>query len=171
MTTLQEAPQVVWYKEPWPWILMSGPAVVIVAGVITLMLASASENALVVDNYYKEGLSINRRLQAEREASAHHYIAHLHIAPNGQLEMELEGDPFSGSGMRVQFVHPTSVRYDREMRLERNLSGIWIGTDARFLKRAPRWSVILTDGAQTWRLNGAWRPAVTPTLTLTAGTP
>lgn len=28
-----------WYKEPWPWILMSGPAVVIVACIITIYLA------------------------------------------------------------------------------------------------------------------------------------
>ncbi len=24
-----------WYREPWPWILMAGPVIVIIAGVIT----------------------------------------------------------------------------------------------------------------------------------------
>lgn len=28
-----------WYKEPWPWILMSGPAIVVVACIITIYLA------------------------------------------------------------------------------------------------------------------------------------
>ncbi|HLR82939.1 MAG TPA: CcoH-like protein [Paenalcaligenes sp.] len=28
-----------WYKEPWPWILMSGPAIVAVACIITIYLA------------------------------------------------------------------------------------------------------------------------------------
>lgn len=28
-----------WYKEPWPWILMSGPAIVVVACIYTIYLA------------------------------------------------------------------------------------------------------------------------------------
>ena len=24
-----------WYREPWPWILISGPAIVVVAGMAT----------------------------------------------------------------------------------------------------------------------------------------
>lgn len=28
-----------WYKEPWPWLLMSGPAIVVVACIITIYLA------------------------------------------------------------------------------------------------------------------------------------
>ena len=31
-----------WYRERWPWILMSGPAAVIVAGAITTWIAFAS---------------------------------------------------------------------------------------------------------------------------------
>ena len=34
MTTLTIAKP--WYREPWPWLLMLGPAVVVVAGFITL---------------------------------------------------------------------------------------------------------------------------------------
>ena len=28
-----------WYREPWPWILMAGPAIVVVAGFATLFIA------------------------------------------------------------------------------------------------------------------------------------
>lgn len=38
MKALDENPNP-WYKEPWPWILMSGPAIVIVACIITIYLA------------------------------------------------------------------------------------------------------------------------------------
>ena len=40
-----------WYRHPWPWILMSGPFVVVVAGVITLYLAVVSDDGLVDDDY------------------------------------------------------------------------------------------------------------------------
>ena len=39
-----------WYKDRWPWILMAGPAVVVVAGFITLWLAISSDDGLVSDD-------------------------------------------------------------------------------------------------------------------------
>ena len=62
-------PQAVpWYREPWPWILISGPAIVVVAGFYTLYLAVVGADPLVVDNYYKEGLAINRVLERDQAA-------------------------------------------------------------------------------------------------------
>jgi uncharacterized protein len=58
-----------WYKEPWPWILMAGPGTVIVAGFITAWLAVVSFDGLVTDDYYKEGLAVNQRLQREHQAA------------------------------------------------------------------------------------------------------
>ena len=61
-----------WYREPWPWLLMAGPCVVIVAGFFTLWLAITSDDGLVADDYYKRGLAINqtlsRALRAEQLA-------------------------------------------------------------------------------------------------------
>src|SRR5688572_9237223 len=50
-----------WYKERWPWILMSGPATVIVAGIVTMWSALATADTLVVDDYYLRGITINDR--------------------------------------------------------------------------------------------------------------
>ena len=36
-----------WYREPWPWILMSGPALVVVASVVSAILAAATADPLV----------------------------------------------------------------------------------------------------------------------------
>ena len=60
-----------WYREPWPWILMAGPAIVVVAGAVTLWLALASDDGLVAQDYYKRGLAINRvldKVDASRRA-------------------------------------------------------------------------------------------------------
>ena len=53
-------PQTPWYRDPWPWILMAGPAAVVVAGAITLWIAFASADGLVAGDYYKQGLAINQ---------------------------------------------------------------------------------------------------------------
>ena len=40
--TLRSSDSNPWYKERWPWLLMAGPAIVIVAGFITAWLAIVS---------------------------------------------------------------------------------------------------------------------------------
>ena len=39
-----------WYREPWPWILMAGPAIVVVASFITLWLAVTGADPVIADN-------------------------------------------------------------------------------------------------------------------------
>ena len=57
-----------WYRERWPWILMSGPATVLVAGAATMWIAFASADGVVAGDYYKRGLAINQDLQREQRA-------------------------------------------------------------------------------------------------------
>ena len=72
-----------WYREPWPWILMSGPFTVVVAGLVTAWIAVANEDPLVVDNYYKEGLAINRVLERDQAAAQGGYRAELMLSQDG----------------------------------------------------------------------------------------
>ena len=60
--TLATSAATPWYREPWPWILMSGPAAVIVAGAFTIWIAFSGADGLVTQDYYKQGLAINRTL-------------------------------------------------------------------------------------------------------------
>ena len=59
-----------WYREPWPWILMAGPAAVIVAGAVTMTLAFKYQDPLVAKDYYKRGVEINKELAKERSREA-----------------------------------------------------------------------------------------------------
>ena len=43
-----------WYRQGWPWFLIALPASAVIGGIITIILAVNSPNALVVDDYYKE---------------------------------------------------------------------------------------------------------------------
>ena len=60
-----------WYGEPWPWILMAGPAAVIVAGAVTIWLAVATSDGLVADDYYSRGLAISQELRRDQIGRAH----------------------------------------------------------------------------------------------------
>ena len=51
-----------WYREPWPWLLMAGPLVVVAASLASAWIAVKSDDGVVADDYYKQGLAINRKL-------------------------------------------------------------------------------------------------------------
>ena len=61
----------VWYKEPWPWLLFSGPAIVVVAAFVTLYLAASGSSDLVSDDYYKDGKHIDLDLKRDTGAGPH----------------------------------------------------------------------------------------------------
>lgn len=51
-----------WWRFGHVWLLISGPAVVVVAGFVTLWLAIRMPDPVVADDYYKRGIEINRSL-------------------------------------------------------------------------------------------------------------
>ena len=57
-----------WYQEPYVWMVISFPLSAVLAGIVTTYLAIISYDGLVVDDYYKQGLEINKRLDREQFA-------------------------------------------------------------------------------------------------------
>ncbi|MBC5766999.1 FixH family protein [Ramlibacter albus] len=55
-----------WWKHGHVWLLISGPAAVIVAGVVTMFIAVSGSDKLVAEDYYRRGVEINKQLAAER---------------------------------------------------------------------------------------------------------
>src|ERR1035437_2551244 len=58
-----------WYTHRWPWMLMSGPLIVVVAAVYTGWIAFSQQDALVVDDYYRQGKAINQDLRRDQVAA------------------------------------------------------------------------------------------------------
>lgn len=47
---------------------MAGPGIVVIAGTITAYLAVVSNDGLVVDDYYKQGLAVNQVMERNQRA-------------------------------------------------------------------------------------------------------
>ena len=60
------APAAPWWKHGHVWLLIAGPATVVVAGVITTVIAVKSPDPVVAADYYRRGIEINKTL-AQRE--------------------------------------------------------------------------------------------------------
>jgi len=57
-----------WWKFPLVWMVIAGPAIVVVAGFVTLWLAMRAPDPLVAGDYYRQGLEINKTLAAKEKA-------------------------------------------------------------------------------------------------------
>lgn len=55
-----------WWKHGHVWLLISGPAAVVVAGLLTAWIAVARPDPVVAEDYYRQGLEINKQLARER---------------------------------------------------------------------------------------------------------
>jgi len=153
MSAMSECPTVKpWYREPWPWILMAGPFIVMVAGMITLWLAIETSDGLVADDYYKRGLAINRTLSRERLALARHYRAQVNFSADARrVRVMLSGDGELPAVLQLQLAHPTRVGMDERVALNASVPG-WFEAQLAAPVRGRR-LIVLEDAARTWRLS------------------
>jgi hypothetical protein len=136
-----------WYREPWPWILMAGPAAVLVAGAATTWIAFASADGLVADDYYKRGLAINQDLKRERLAVERGIEARVAVHA-ARLTVELTGA--APDALFVQLAHATRAGYDQRLRLARAAPGRY---EAEMPALPPgRWRLVLQDPRGEWRI-------------------
>ncbi|WP_442592413.1 FixH family protein [Parapusillimonas sp. JC17] len=55
-----------WWREPWPWIIMAGPAAAIVGCIITIVLAVQNfSDQAIEDGGVKRGLVVTKQAPVE----------------------------------------------------------------------------------------------------------
>ncbi len=149
-------PDTPWYRQLWPWLLMVMPATALVGGVFTFWLAATSNNALVVDDYYREGKAINRQLARDRAARELGLSAKLTRTPDGGVELSLLGAPGFDppDAVTLRLVHATRAEHDLTLVLRR-VGRQYLAPAGTRLPRTGRWTVLIEEAQGRWRLTGA----------------
>lgn len=136
-----------WYRHRWPWLLMLGPGTVLVAGAITTWIAFASADGLVADDYYKQGLAVNRVLAKEEAAKRLGISAEVRIA-DGEIAVRLGGE--RPPALFVRLAHATRAGHDVRLRLVPGGDGAY---HAELAPLAPgRWQIVIEDARGSWRI-------------------
>ena len=67
--SLQSAVPEPWWKFGYVWMVIAGPASVLLASIATVWITLANPDTLVAQDYYRRGMQINKTLadQAQRE--------------------------------------------------------------------------------------------------------
>ena len=158
-----------WYRHRWPWFIMLGPAAVMAATAVTVVLALRQPDAMVVDDYYKQGKAINQDLRRDRMASALRLSLGARYRA-GRLEGRLEsfGRPMRAP-FRIRLAHPTQPRKDRVLAARPDAQGnLDLALPALEMTH---WQVVIEDAGGQWRLARGWSPAREEALEIVADPP
>lgn len=140
----------VWYKQFWPWFIISIPLASILVGGIQLYAALNSSSDLVKDDYYKEGLAINQVI-TKREAAKDMGIKAILRLDNITGELILTTENATAPEISALFAHAavsskdfhvtfTQIQHgEYRAQLEEPLTGIWN---------------VYLESANGWQLNG-----------------
>jgi hypothetical protein len=134
-----------WYRQRWPWLIMAGPLAVLVAGAVTTWIAFASADGLVAEDYYKQGMGINRRLAREEAARAQGISAQVELSSS--IVVTLQGA--APEALFVHLAHATRAGHDVRLRL--------VPSGGKYVAELPplppgRWHIAIEDPRGTWRL-------------------
>lgn len=149
-STTQEAGP--WYTHRWPWFLMLGPATVLAGGAFVTWLAVGHPDALVVDDYYKQGKAINQDLRRDRVATALGLsLAAQYDRQAGTLTGRLVGQaaPFT-----IYLAHPTLPQRDLRLFVRPAADGSF-AVALPALERT-HWQVVVEGALRDWRLAKGW---------------
>ncbi len=145
-----------WYAHRWPWFLMLGPFLVILAGSYTSWLAFSRPDALVVGDYYNQGKAINQDLRRDVVAADLGLALTLHYdAAGGQMigALSSHGNPYRGPVV-LSLIHSTLPDKDIKLKATADANGLF-KLSLPLLETA-RWQILLESERRDWRLAGTW---------------
>ena len=147
-----------WYKQFWPWFLISILVFAVVIGLGLLYVSLLNPDSMVRDNYYKEGRAINMHMgrdQAARELdlAAEFTIDELTGGVSLRLDGQLEPLP---PRLLLEVISPSHAERDRSVELRHISGNHYAGELASGIQG--RHYIDLSDpalpGEDGWRLTG-----------------
>jgi hypothetical protein len=139
-----------WYKQFYPWFLICIPLSSLIVGSQVLRLAMDGTNSLVVDDYYKEGKTINARLDKIENAIALNIKTKLDVK-SGSITLEfISGAPASGEALKLDFFHVTQDFKDFSALLTRDASGIYRNNEQYPIDG--KWRLRLIPLNESWKV-------------------
>lgn len=137
-----------WYRDRWPWLLTAGPFIVVVASLASAWMALKSDDGVVAQDYYKQGLLINQRLAHTAPDPERRLGATITLTAGGGVRARMEGLADAPPILRLKLAHPALDSHAEVVTLERGADGDYVGA---LPEQTPgRW--IVTLESDNWRL-------------------
>ena len=130
------------------------PASAVIAGLTTVAIAVIYSDSLVVDNYYKEGLAINKVLAEDQMAEKLGLSADLAVETDSPtIVVSLSGEMSQWPGeLTMLWAHPTDSSKDQTVQLVNKGSGRYEG-ELNGLESGHWYLQLLGKAPAPWRLS------------------
>ena len=69
-----------WWRYGHVWLIISGPLLVVIAGFVTAFIALRNPDPVIAEDYYRQGLEINKTLNDPKRSLAPAQQARNHAA-------------------------------------------------------------------------------------------
>ena len=69
-----------WWKYGHVWLIISGPLIVVIAGIITVVIAFSAADPVIDENYYENSTNINKMLRAQQKNMGPAHTVRNHAA-------------------------------------------------------------------------------------------
>jgi hypothetical protein len=145
---------------------MLGPAAVMVATAVTVTLSIRQPEAMVVDDYYKQGKAINQDLRRDRMATALRLRLTADYGEGRLTGRLLSFERPLAAPVRIHLAHPTQPQKDRVLDVQPDAQGNFSAPLAQL--DMTHWQVVVEDEARQWRLARSWSPARQGSLLIVA---
>jgi len=150
---IEQNVKIPWYRQPLVWMLIAIPGSSVIVGFTLYYLAVESFDGMVVDDYYKEGIEINRVLRRDHRASSLGLSAELQLnsaTHRVRLQLAYKGSFEPPMRLSLQFLHATRAGFDQQVSLIHKGHGLYVGVLPAL--RPGSWYLELGD--PQWRLSG-----------------
>jgi hypothetical protein len=159
-----------WWKEPMVWLIAGLPALAVVGGITTAIIASDNPDSLVNHDYQKVGMAVTDTGRAALERAAALGLSAALGRDEAGMTLRLTG-PANAAPDRLQleFRHSVATQQDRTVLFIRSADmeykAPWqdLGAGKRLLTLEPK--------DRSWRLVGEWREPFSEETRLGASVP
>jgi len=120
-----------WYKQPLVWMIIAIPMSAVIVCMVLLYLAVTTDDGLVADDYYKQGMTINRQIKRDISATTYKVVANIEIDnATGFVKVEFDKGNMKDYPPQLTFVlrHSAKQEYDQRIILHRGLDNVYVGS-------------------------------------------
>ncbi len=142
-----------WYQIPIVWLVWGIPLFSIVFTLSIVWISVKTYDGVVVDDYYRKGLEINRALERDERAARSQLEAHGRVEGSAlSLQLQSNVNEKWPDILELGFYHPTLSYRDVIVSLRHVGLGLYSANNVSIA--LGKWNV--ATGTREWRLSGVY---------------
>lgn len=151
-----------WYTFPMVWLVLAIPFSAVIMGVIIIWAAVDTDDGLVVDDYYKQGLEINRVIERDIKAAKLGLSADVDFDNKAKVvRMAFDKGMLQKypERLQLQLQHATRANSDVSVQMDHGIDNQYIGHIKRSITEGIWYLSIAgsTEANEGWKLDARTR--------------